>query len=78
MDKCQQKKNFTLNDAFGIDFQIKHVYNLIDEEGPAHKKQFTVSLVLTSEEVSRVYVFQEESNQDLRDLSELTFVILGS
>ncbi|KAI6173151.1 hypothetical protein M3Y98_01051300 [Aphelenchoides besseyi] len=28
------------------DFQLKHEYVLLDESGPAHKKQFTVKLVL--------------------------------
>ncbi|CAG9530720.1 unnamed protein product [Cercopithifilaria johnstoni] len=31
--------------------KIRHEYKLMDESGPAHKKQFTVSLVLTPDQV---------------------------
>uniref|UniRef100_A0A915Q830 DRBM domain-containing protein n=1 Tax=Setaria digitata TaxID=48799 RepID=A0A915Q830_9BILA len=35
--------------------KIRHEYKLMDESGPAHKKQFTVSLVLTPDQASVFY-----------------------
>lgn len=39
-------------------FQLKHEYKLLDESGPAHKKLFTVELILTEEEVSKVLIMR--------------------
>uniref|UniRef100_A0A914S126 Uncharacterized protein n=1 Tax=Parascaris equorum TaxID=6256 RepID=A0A914S126_PAREQ len=39
-----------------IFFELKHEYKLMDESGPAHKKRFTVSLILTPDQVPRLKV----------------------
>ncbi|VBB31103.1 unnamed protein product, partial [Acanthocheilonema viteae] len=37
--------------------KIRHEYKLMDESGPAHKKQFTVSLVLTPDQASILFLY---------------------
>lgn len=48
---CQNSTNITNLSFNKVISQLKHEYQLMDESGPAHKKLFTVQLVLTPTQV---------------------------
>ncbi|VDK25375.1 unnamed protein product [Anisakis simplex] len=51
MDECKEKTPMCRIAELARFNKLKHEYKLMDESGPAHKKRFTVSLILTPDQV---------------------------
>uniref|UniRef100_A0A915AZQ0 DRBM domain-containing protein n=1 Tax=Parascaris univalens TaxID=6257 RepID=A0A915AZQ0_PARUN len=51
LDECKEKTPMCRIAELARFNKLKHEYKLMDESGPAHKKRFTVSLILTPDQV---------------------------